>query len=337
LSDDEGSAVEPPPLVIATWGMLEPVNTAWHILSNDGPSMDAVEKGINLCEMNPTLCNYTVGYGSSPDERDNVTLDAMIMSGFDSIAGAVGNLRRVKAAIMVARKVMEETYHTLLVGQGATDFALKMGFPDVSLSTPETEAQWQAWVKAGRMPNFWRNPSNVNITRRSETERQPSAEKEEDSDSFDPNDYINEWVHDTIGMIAIDKDKNISCGSSSSGLPFKIPGRVGHSAIVGAGAYCQNDVGAAAATGNGDILQRFLVAQRAVDAMKRGKLPKDACHHALKVLYKKFPTTKAGIVCMNHAGEYGAAAVGFRAFYYTIMNKVMSQPHVIKVNPTRYT
>jgi len=170
---------------------------------------------------------YSVGYGGSPNENGETTLDAMVMWAPTREVGAVGCLKRVKKAISVARKVMEETKHTLLVGDDATQFASEMGFTEENLTTNFSHGLWEKWIQNNHQPNYWKGNHTYNSSIEHFTEKLPTG-------------------HDTIGMIAIDSNGNMACGTTTNGLSFKIPGRVGDSPIMGAGAYCDNEVGGAA-------------------------------------------------------------------------------------------
>jgi N4-(beta-N-acetylglucosaminyl)-L-asparaginase len=277
-------------MILTTWNFQSATRVAYDQLTSGKSPLDAVEKGCSKCEED--RCDGTVGYGGAPDEKGDVSLDAMIMDGKSRRSGAIANLRHVKEAISVARVVMEKTYHSMIVGNEASDFAIKMGFARSSLRTEESDRLHQNWLRGGRNPNYWR----VNA-----------------SDSVG---------HDTISQIAIDKDGNIACGSSTNGLTHKIPGRVGDSPIVGAGAICDNGVGAAIATGNGDIILRFAVGAKALMYMKLlGMHPKQAAKVVLEEMLEYYPNTFAAIVVSNHKGEFGGWAIGafVNGFTYNVM------------------
>jgi isoaspartyl peptidase/L-asparaginase-like protein (Ntn-hydrolase superfamily) len=230
--------------------------------------------------------NLSVGYGGLPNEEGQVQLDAMIMYGPTHSAGAVAALRDIPTPISVARKVMEKTYHTLLTGEGALRFALKTGFKGQNLLTEKAKRLWEEW-KRGNGSKFWR--------------------------------------HDTIGMVVVDKSGDIAAGCSTSGLAFKLAGRVGDSPIIGAGAYCDNDVGGAAATGNGDIMMRFCLSFHVVELMRIGLSPGMACQAVLKRLRDKRFSILAGLVAVNKMGQFGAAAIGIPRFPYAIWNPDLDQ------------
>ncbi len=279
------------PAVISTWEFGKRANAkAWEVLDKGGPALDAIEKGCNDAELDES--NHSVGYGGLPNEEGEVTLDAMIMDGKTHRAGSVACLKRVKTAISVARKVMEKTRHTLLVGEDATRFAKKMGFEEADLLTKESKAIWEAW-KA--------NPARKGF-----------------------------WNHDTIGMIAADKNGDLAVGCTTSGLAFKIAGRVGDSPIVGCGAYVDNAVGGAAATGNGDIMMRFLLSYQAVEFMRMGLSPMRACEAALKRVTDKGIEADACLVAMSRQGEFGGGKIGSGAFPFAIRNSDIEEVQTVR-------
>jgi N4-(beta-N-acetylglucosaminyl)-L-asparaginase len=276
-------------IVVNTWPFTNATNRAWSTLElNNTAVLDAVENGIHQCEMDQ--CDHSVGWGGSPDSDGNVTLDALIMCGKTRRVGAVANMKDIKPAIKVARKVMDETYHSLIVGEEATRFAEKLGFTREDLTSNFSRNLYEKWVKNGRIPNYWRK-SGVN---------KPVG-------------------HDTIGMVAINNNMDVACGTSTNGLSFRIPGRVGDSPIAGSGAYCENGVGGCAATGNGDVIQRFLPSYYATLLMKmKGLHPRDASREALNEITKFYPPEQAyaALVCVNIKGEHGGAAIGqFQQFF----------------------
>ncbi len=279
------------PCVISTWSFGKKANAdAWKILSKGGNALDAVEKGINNAELDPA--NTSVGYGGLPNQEGEVTLDAVLMWGPSHAAGAVGCLKRIKKPISVARRVLEKTTHTFLVGEDATRFALEQGFPEENLLTPNAKRIWEKW-KA--------NPGRKNFRN-----------------------------HDTIGMVAVDKQGNVCSGCSTSGLAWKIPGRVGDSPIVGAGAYCDNEVGGAAATGNGDVMMRFCPSFLAVELMREGASPAEACTRSLARMVKKGYQTSACLVAVNKKGIFGAAKIGRSEFPHAVRNAEVDEVRKIR-------
>ncbi|HTF57561.1 MAG TPA: N(4)-(beta-N-acetylglucosaminyl)-L-asparaginase [Planctomycetota bacterium] len=263
------------PAVISTWSFGRRANgIAWEILSKGGTSLDAVEKGINDAELDPK--NTSVGYGGLPNEEGEVTLDAVLMHGPRHAAGAVGCLKRIKTPISVARKVLEKTKHTFLVGEDATRFAVKMGFKEENLLTEDSKKAWETWKADPKRASF--------------------------------------WTHDTIGMVAVDAKGDVTAGCSTSGLAWKIAGRVGDSPIVGSGAYCDNEVGGAAATGNGDVMMRFCPAIVAVEMMRAGKSPSEACAASLARIAAKGYKVGGALVALSRKGEFGFAQLNYPDF-----------------------
>jgi N4-(beta-N-acetylglucosaminyl)-L-asparaginase len=274
------------PAVISTWGFGKRANAvAWEILAQGGSSLDAVEKGINDAELDPE--NTSVGFGGLPNEEGETTLDAVIMHGPRHAAGAVGCLKRIKTPISVARKVLEKTKHTFLVGDDATKFAVKMGFKEENLSTEKSKKAWEAWKADPKRSQFWN--------------------------------------HDTIGMVAVDAKGDVTAGCSTSGLGFKIAGRVGDSPIIGSGAYCDNDLGGAAATGNGDVMMRFCPAIVAVELMRAGKSPSEACAASLARIAAKGYKAGGAMVAVNKRGEFGFAQLNYPTFECAVRNSTVDE------------
>ncbi|GIY84509.1 n(4)-(Beta-N-acetylglucosaminyl)-L-asparaginase, partial [Caerostris extrusa] len=286
-------------LVINTWPFTNGTAKAWDVISKGGSALDAVESGCSQCEIEQ--CDHTVGYGGSPDENGETTLDAMIMDGPTHNVGGVASLRRIKSAISVARKVLENTEHSLLVGDLATQFAVSMGFKEESLSSDYSKGLWKEWKKNSCQPNFWMNvvpdpkascgpykclPISKYVTNKT------------DSSEFGAHN------HDTIGMLAIDVDGKIAGGTSSNGAKFKIPGRVGDSPIPGSGVYVDQDVGGAAATGDGDVMLRFVPSYNTVENMRRGMNPTAAAQDSIKRIIAKYPSFSGAIIAATMKGEY---------------------------------
>ena len=263
------------PAVLSTWAFGKKANAAaWEILAKGGSSLDAVEKGINDAELDPS--NDSVGYGGLPNEDGEVTLDAVLMHGPRHAAGAVGCLKRIKTPISVARRVLDSTKHTFLVGDDVTKFAVKMGFKEESLTTEKSRKAWEAWKADPKRASFWN--------------------------------------HDTIGMVAVDAKGDVTAGCSTSGLSFKIAGRVGDSPIVGSGAYCDNDIGGAAATGNGDVMMRFCPSIVAVELMRAGKSPSEACAASLARIAAKGYKAGGALIALSKSGEFGFAQLNYPDF-----------------------
>ncbi len=281
FSNNLKSSDENFPVVISTWNHGLPANeAAWKILSSGGHSLDAVEKGVQVPEGDPSIT--TVGYGGIPDACGKVTLDSCIMDE-KGRAGSVAYLQHIKHPVSVARLVMEKTPHVMLVGKGALHFALENGFKKEKLLTPDRKADWKAWKKDKRE---FRNEINF-------------------ENQLKDN-------HDTIGMLAIDKDGRISGACTTSGLAYKLPGRVGDSPIIGAGLFVDGEVGGATATGTGELVMKTLGTFLVVELMRNGKSPSEACEEAVKRIAKKIPDYElyqVGFIALNKNGEYGSYCI----------------------------
>lgn len=269
------------PIVISTWNHGLPANeAAWDILNKGGYSLDAVEAGVRIPEGDPNV--ITVGYGGIPDASGKVTLDACIMDE-KGRAGSVGCLENIKHPISVARLVMENTPHVMLTGRGAFEFAIENGFKKEKLLTPEMKKAWKKWKKEEREFS-----TKINI----ENQLQEN--------------------HDTIGMLAIDKEGRISGACTTSGMGYKMTGRVGDSPIIGAGLFVDGEVGGAAATGSGELVMKTLGSFLVVELMRNGKTPSEACELAVKRIAKKIPdyeNHQVGFIALNKLGEYGSFCI----------------------------
>nr|XP_054968004.1 N(4)-(beta-N-acetylglucosaminyl)-L-asparaginase isoform X2 [Pan paniscus] len=309
----------PLPLVVNTWPFKNATEAAWRALASGGSALDAVESGCAMCEREQ--CDGSVGFGGSPDELGETTLDAMIMDGTTMDVGAVGDLRRIKNAIGVARKVLEHTTHTLLVGESATTFAQSMGFINEDLSTSASQALHSDWLARNCQPNYWRNvipdPSKY-----CGPYKPPGILKQDIPIHKETED---DRGHDTIGMVVIHKTGHIAAGTSTNG----------DSPIPGAGAYADDTAGAATATGNGDILMRFLPSYQAVEYMRRGEHPTIACQKVISRIQKHFPEFFGAVICANVTGSYGAACnklSTFTQFSFMVYNSEKNQPTEEKVD-----
>lgn len=315
------------PLVINTWGFSNATLRAHESLTvGKFSAIDALVEGCSVCEREQ--CDGTVGYGGSPDENGESTLDAMIMDGTTMNVGAVAALREVKHAIAVAKHVLENTKHTLLVGSQATDFAVMMGFQRESLATDRSKEMWEQWKTNHCQPNFWTDvipspsmscgpyePVSGNSVS-SNYSPFPTADVGQKLESDEPE--FGRYNHDTIGMIVIDAAGHVVAGTSTNGARNKIPGRVGDSPIAGSGAYADAAVGAAAATGDGDIMMRFMPSLLAVEGLRQGLSPMLAGEAALARIAKHYPDFVGGIVVATKDGEYGAACHGITQFPYSV-------------------
>lgn len=269
------------PIVVSTWKHGLPANeAAWKILSKGGYSLDSVEAGARIPEADPKV--ITVGYGGIPDASGKVTLDASIMNEKGN-AGSVTYLQHIVHPVSVARLVMEDTPHVMLSGKGALKFAMEHGFKKENLLTPERKAAWKKWKKEKR--GF---SAKINI-----------ENKQEDN-------------HDTIGILAIDSKGRMSGACTTSGMGYKLPGRVGDSPIIGAGLFVDGDVGGAVSTGMGELVMKTLGSFLVVEFMRNGMSPKNACEQAVKRIVQKIPDYQKfqiGYLAMNIHGEYGSYCI----------------------------
>jgi len=275
-TDKKAIAIATPvlPIVVATWNFKNATKAAWKVLEKGGASIDAIEAGCRVEEAD--LKNTTVGNGGLPDRDGNVTLDACIMNK-DGGYGAVVCMENIAHPISVARKVMEETPHVLLAGKGAEQFAVEQGFKRENLLT---EASKKAWLK-------WKEKSE-----------------------YKP--IINIENHDTIGMLAIDKNGDISGGCTTSGMAYKMAGRVGDSAIIGSGLFIDNTIGGATATGMGEEVLKTVGSYLIVELMRQGRTPQEACEEGVKRIVESNPNYQnfqVGYVALNKQGEYGCYCV----------------------------
>jgi len=272
------------PIVISTWNFGVSANAeAWKILWKSGSALDAVESGVHVPEADPTI--NTVGYGGLPDRDGRVTLDACIMDEHANI-GAVACLEYIVHPISVARKVMEKTPHVMLVGDGALQFALANGFKKENLLTKESEQAWKEWLK--------------------KAEYKP---------------LVNIENHDTIGMIALDARQNLSGACTTSGMAYKMHGRVGDSPIIGAGLFVDNEIGAATSTGVGEEVIRICGSHLVVELMRQGNTPQQACELAVKRIVNNQPEKskemQVGFLALSKNGELGAYALQ-KGFTYSV-------------------
>lgn len=330
------------PVVVATWNFVNATEAAWQEIGVDlQTAVDGIVVGCGVCE--DEQCDGSVGYGGSPDENGESTLDAMIMDGSNMKVGSVANLRMVKNAIGVAHAVMKYTEHTLLVGSLATDFAVSMGFPKTNLSTAHSVRMYEDWRDSNCQPNFWQNV----VPDPSSSCGPYSPESEVASRSFRSEKIItsgnshfqrlkkrntqSNYQHDTIGMLAIDSIGNIAGGTSTNGANHKIPGRVGDSPLAGSGAYVDKEVGGAAATGDGDIMMRFLPSFHAVELMRNGKTPSEAAREAILRISRYYPTFSGAVIALNMTGHFGAACHGLSGFPYTVMSPEFNETQILSV------
>lgn len=275
------------PVIISTWRHgLAANEEAWKQLKNGKSTLDAIVSGVGIPEGDPEV--RSVGYGGLPDREGKVTLDACIMN-HNSDCGSVSFLQGIKHPIAVAKKVLENTPHVMLTGKGALQFALSEGFTEEDLLTEKSEKAWKKWL--------------------------------EDS-KYKP--VINIENHDTISMLVLDEEGNLSGGCTTSGAAWKMHGRVGDSPIIGAGLFLDNDVGAAAATGLGEAVIRTAGSAMVVELMRQGKSPFEACKEIVERIYNKHKNHKdmeylqVGFIAINKAGEHAGYSIrpGFNYAIY---------------------
>ena len=285
--------VQTKPVVISTWDTGKDVNTeAWKILSSNGRALDAVEAGARYIE---GIINCCVGLGGYPDRDGIVTLDSCIMDEHAN-CGAVAGLEQIKHPVSVARKIMETTPHVMLVGQGAQQFALENGFAkEPAKLSPEAENAYKEWLK------------------KSEYKPVINVENTQGHGPFAPVFDNGSASHDTMGLVALDSSGNMSGAVTTSGLAFKIHGRVGDSPIIGAGLFVNNDVGAATSTGVGEEVMRICGTHLVVEMMRQGNSPEAACRKAVERIVKRDPGKakglQVGFLALNNKGQYGAYAI----------------------------
>ena len=262
------------PIVISTWRHGISANEeAMEVLQNDGKAIDAVEAGVRIPEADPEVSS--VGLGGWPDRDGHVTLDACIMDETGN-CGSVSFLEDIMHPISVARLVMENTPHVMLAGKGAQQFALENGFKKENLLIERAEKRWQEWLE--------------------KSEYKP---------------IINIENHDTIGLLALDKRGDISGACTTSGLSWKLHGRVGDSPVIGAGMFVDNEVGGACATGVGEAVLKTLGSFLVVELMRQGAMPQEACEEAIARIVKNqdYKDMQIGYLAINKEGEHGAYAV----------------------------
>ena len=302
------------PIVISTWDSGMPVNAeAWKILSVNGKSIDAVEAGAIYIEDTINCC---VGLGGFPDRDGIVTLDACIMDE-KANCGAVAGLEQIKHPISVARKVMEKTPHVILVGNGAQQFAIENGFKKepVELSTDAKNA-YKGWLEKSKYQ------PEINI------------ENKKTSGPFAPAFFDDGTPnHDTMGLIAMDANGDLSGAVTTSGMAFKVHGRVGDSPIIGAGLFVDNEIGAATSSGVGEEVIRICGTHLVVELMRQGLSPENACKKAVERIVKRDPikaaTLQVGFLAINKKGQYGAYAIQ-KGFVYSVKSNTENQIHTSK-------
>ena len=306
------------PVVISTWDTGLTANKgAWEVLGRNGAALDAVEAGVKVTESGINCC---VGLGANPDRDGFVTLDASIMD-HQWNCGSVAFLERIKHPISVARRVMEKTPHVMLVGSGAQEFAVAEGFPlEPQQLSDDAKKAYEQWLKKSEYKPV------INIEN---TKSGPSAA----TGGAGANTALaapmrlpnGEWNHDTIGMVAMDASGNLSGSCTTSGMGFKMRGRLGDSPIIGAGLYVDNEVGAVTATGQGEDVIRICGSHSVVEYMRQGMSPEQACKAAVerivRIKKEKAKDIQVAFIALNKKGETGAYAIQ-KGFSYALKNNM---------------
>jgi N4-(beta-N-acetylglucosaminyl)-L-asparaginase len=302
------------PIVISTWESGMAVNAeAWKILSKKGRALDAVEAGAMHIENEITCC---VGLGGYPDRDGIVTLDSCIMDEHAN-CGAVAGIERIKHPVAVARKVMETTPHVILVGAGAQQFAVENGFTlESTVLSDDAKKAYADWLKTSEYKPV------INI------------ENKKINGPFAPNFFEDGTAnHDTMGLVAMDARSNLSGAVTTSGMAFKLHGRVGDSPIIGAGLFVDNEVGAATSSGTGEEVIRICGTHLVVEFMRQGLSPEMACKKAVERIVKRDPikakTIQVGFLALNKKGQYGAYAIQ-KGFVFSVKSSNENQIHQSK-------
>ncbi len=272
------------PIILSTWNFGLPANdAAMKVLNAGGNSMDAAEAGARHAESDPE--NNSVGYGGLPDESGKVTLDACVMDSSGN-AGSVAFIQNIKHPVSVARKVMEETKHVMLVGEGARQFAVSKGFKETDLLTKKSELEWEKWLKEKR--------------------------------EMTPHE-----THDTLSVLVQDNNGDLAGACTTSGWAYKMHGRVGDSPIIGSALFVDNEIGGAAATGLGEEVIKTVGSFLVVEMMRQGYSPEDACKEALNRVIKAHngnPDFQIGYIALRKDGEVGAACLKWSFDYAVAKN-----------------
>lgn len=297
------------PVVVSTWDSGIRANAAaWKVLQNNGRALDAVEEAAKYAEIEKSCC---VGLQANPDRDGKVILDASIMDEKANCAG-VAFLEHIQHPISVARKLMETTPHVFMAGAGAEQFALENGFEKIPEKlSPDAEAAWKKWLEKSEYKPV------INIENKS-PQNQTSPNTLENGK---PN-------HDTMGTIALDGSGNLSGACTTSGMAFKMRGRVGDSPIIGAGLFVDNEIGAATSSGLGEEVIRICGTHLIIELMRQGYSPENACKEACVRIVKRDPekakTFQVGFIAISKKGEVGAYSIQ-KEFTYSITNSEINQ------------
>lgn len=310
------------PIVLSTWhNQGVAANTkAWEILSKQGSALDAVEEGAKISELDENNC--CVGLGANPDRDGIVTLDACIMNEQHQ-CGSVLALERIKHPISVARKVMELTPHVVLAASGAQQFALSQGFHLESAElSAHAKSNYENWLKKSE----YRPQINIerNEAPSDKSKSGPNVSQELEPIFYPPKKLEGgEFNHDTIGVIAMDSNGNLSGACTTSGMAYKMRGRIGDSPLIGAGLYVDNEIGAATCSGLGEEVIRCCGSFLVVEYMRQGFHPSEACKKAIERIVSKSKLKpsefQVGFIAINKKGEFGGYSINPN-FDYTVTN-----------------
>jgi N4-(beta-N-acetylglucosaminyl)-L-asparaginase len=345
------------PVIINTWPFTEATEAAWKVLkqgdsdSGKGKALLAVEAGASKCE--DLSCDFTVGFGGSPDESGETTLDAMIMDGDTMEVGAVANLRHIKQAVTAARLVKDYSRHSLLAGLQGSQFAQSMGLEPSNLTTEYSAKLHTDWLHANCQPNFRKNvlpPPEKNCGPYFPL---PNLDESYSKSRKFLSEFAAKGVHDTISLVALDSDGSIASACSTNGAINKIPGRVGDGAIAGGGSYADSEVGGCGATGDGDTHIRFLPCYQVVENMRNGMGPKEAAEEAMYRIIRKLEKIqgrgkeageeggnvgkidyRGAVIALSKDGSHGAASYGWN-FSYSYRNEASEGVQLVHVEPLK--
>jgi N4-(beta-N-acetylglucosaminyl)-L-asparaginase len=284
------------------------IHTAYEMLTKGSDPLDACVAGVQIVELDPR--DQSVGLGGLPNEEGVVQLDASVMHGPTKRAGSVASLEDIATPAAVARDVMNYTDHIMLVGPGAKKFAIEMGYKPQNLLTEQSRQDWLRWKGRLNPNDAWLDPLPP---------ARPAGRPPEDGEPYLHVHYDSRGVpytYGTINMNAVDANGNIASVTTTSGLSWKIPGRIGDSPIIGAGQYCDNEVGAAGSTGRGEANIKVCGAFLAVEFMRQGMSPQQALMKTMerviamtesRLLVNGKPTFQLQFYAVNKKGEYAGA------------------------------
>ena len=332
LAAQTGSSATGKYIVLSSMNGLRACTRAMEILKSGGDTLDAVVSGVNIVEEDPN--DNTVGYGGLPNEDCVVELDACVMHGPTRRCGSVASIRNIKTPSNVAKLVMEQTDHIMLAGDGAFRFAKAMGLPHYDLLTDKSRLAWLVWKQS------LRDASGHNNWGRG-LDAPPEKKLTQLKKQFpEANEELLAWAWQmalypptgTINCMALNAKGEMSGVTTTSGLAWKIPGRVGDSPLIGAGLYLDQDVGGAGSTGRGEENIRIMGGHTIVEAMRHGMHPKEACLEALRRVSRNFDNDKSRLAkfdisfyALRNDGEHAAASLwnrderpGGSVFHYSV-------------------